>query len=73
VDEATDRRFCSRALATDVGVVGMTNPRSAMLEVVTIRTSPSTIRAETRPPSMRTRSVTFGLAVSVASTNVTVR
>ncbi len=72
-DDATERRFCSSALATDVGVVGSTKPRSAMSEVVTSRISPSTRRADTSEPSTRTRSVISGFAGSDASTKVTVR
>src|SRR5690554_3661879 len=51
VDEATERRFCSNALAIELGVVGMTKPRSAMLALVTMRTSPPTRRADTSDPS----------------------
>lgn len=72
-DVATERRFCSRALGTEAGVVGITKPRSAMCAVVTRRTSPSTSRADTREPSIRTRSVIVGSVGSLASTKATVR
>ena len=73
VDDAVDRRFISSALATELGVVGITKPRSAMLAVVTRRTSPPTRRADTSDPSTRTRSVSVGAAGSDTSTKATVR